>query len=167
MLLFLSTYILTIPFLFILFGLGVIFEAADSNASVFVGIISAIIAFFVFDVPLLTIVLSTIGYFVIGVLWSVWRYKRYADTKVQKYIESKSDSSYDRKEIVNGLKLNYMVGRITSWIIIWPFSMVENVTGDILRLIKNIVTEQLKSVYNKIYTNATSKLPFIQETETK
>lgn len=157
-LLFLSAYFLTIPSLIAIIVLGVIFEAYDNNFSIFLGIAAAVTAYFMFDTTLVVLAIIGVSYFVTGVLWSFWRYKRYTENEINQWVIEGSRESY-WKYVNERISPRACLSRITSWIIIWPLSMIENVTGDVVRLIKNIVSETLKSVYNKIYQSAISNLP--------
>lgn len=154
MLLFLTTYILSLPFLFVLLSLGVIFESYDNNGmAVFIGLCSMVVAYFMYDLQLITLVYFTVAYIFLGIVWSFWRYKRYVDQNVES-CNAIGTSDHARNYMLEQIKLENMLGKITSWIIVWPLSMIENVTGDAVRLIKTLVSDTLKSVYTKIYANA-------------
>jgi hypothetical protein len=51
-----------------------------------------------------------------------------------------------------------MLDTITAWILIWPFSLTENLCGDIIHFIETLVKKVFKGVYNRIYENAVGQL---------
>ena len=154
---FLATYLITLPTLLIVLSLGIIFEAYDSNMSVFLGICAATIAYFMYDISLQYMLIYASAYLVLGIFWSTWRYKRHVDMIVDHVNEMKLIGGSRERELTS-IELKNMVGRIVSWIVIWPFSMAENMTRDIVRLIRDLVTNVLKSVYNDILTNGKKNL---------
>jgi membrane protein implicated in regulation of membrane protease activity len=166
MLAFLALYMLTLPVLIFVLFFGVIFSMAEYDGwAVFTGIVAAVIAFFMFDVSPTQILYYGLAYFATGVVWSFWRYKRYAEKMVDKI--NKEQDAISRKCMVGELSISNMSGVITAWILSWPFSMIENVVGDVLRLIKNFVTNTMKSVYNRILTSATKNIVPLGESKQK
>ena len=104
-------YLLTWPGLIILLVLGTIFEANEAHGwSMFTGLISAVVAYFFFSVPLITIAYYVAGYVAIGFLWSFWRYKRYADKIVDEY---KDRDQSVRKVALDHLDPRQMLDKIT------------------------------------------------------
>ena len=45
------------------------------------------------------------------------------------------------------------------------FSMIENVVGDVIRFVRNLITDTLKSVYNNILASATQNINPLKETK--
>ena len=150
---FFGAYLLTWPALIVLFFLGVLFEHNNHRGfAVFIGLISIAISYFVFDVPLKIIAAYAAGYLVIGLLWSFWRYKRFVEMALSRIKASGKSDAYMKAAVENLAPSNQLL-TITAWIIIWPFSAVENVVGDVLNMIQTLVTKFFKGVYNKIYTS--------------
>lgn len=151
-------YLLTLPALMLLILLGIFFEFYDNVLSVYTGIAAALVAYFMYNIPLNTLAIYAGIYLVVGIVWSFWRFKRYTDQKVVEYneIENKSTGDYDR--FLARISLNSSTGRIVSWITVWPFSMIENLTSDIVKLLKSLVTDVMKYFYNIIVNNAVSKI---------
>lgn len=158
MIAFALTYLLTLPTLGLLILLGIIFEFYDNVLSVYTGVVAALIAFFMFDVSITTLAVCGVIYFVVGIIWSFWRFKRYTDAKVDAYNTRKNNSDIDRSYFIDSISLKNCYGKIISWILVWPFSMIENVTADIVQLLKVLVTNVLKYFYTIIIDSATSKL---------
>ena len=150
---FITNYLLTLPFLMVLLFVGILFSTWDMDeVAIFAGLAAGTVAFFLFDFALSALMIFAAVYLVFGVIWSFWRYKRFVDVSVDRI--NATNSSYDKENFTNRMTPARMSGRITSWVLSWPFSMVENLIGDILRFIKNFVTKSLKAVYAKIHASA-------------
>ena len=149
-------YALTWPSLIVLCILGIIFEANEAHGfAMFTGIIAAILAYFLFHVDPMSIIIYIVGYFVIGVMWSIWRYKRHAMNIVAEY---KDYSEHSRKVALSELNPSRMLNTITTWVLVWPFSMIENVSGDLIKLVQTTLTTVFKSIFHKIYQQAVGQL---------
>jgi Zn-dependent protease with chaperone function len=158
--------VLTVPFLVSSIFLGIIFEAFENSSMVIFNLlIAAMISLLMFDVPMTTLAIITIFYSLIGMFWSFWRYKRHVDKAIKeinlditnnptKIGSMKYDHDYKLKQL-SPLAMN---SKIVYWMVVWPFSMISNLTQDIIVLLKNIVSGALKSVYNKILLGSLNKL---------
>lgn len=155
-------YVLTWPTLIALFVFGTLFEYNEARGwAVFTAIVALLVSFFYFDVPLGTLAVYAAGYVAIGVVWSFWRYKRYVEVRADKIREMYNDPNKDqhlRRSFINDLRPTSNLDTITAWIVIWPFSFVESVAGDLINFIQNLVTKTFKAVYLKIYTSALGDL---------
>jgi len=139
-----------------LFLFGILAEHTESSGwAIFFMILAVAVAFFTFSFSWLTLALGAVGYIVVGLLWSFWRYKRHA----QKVVEANKKSTAQEKEYaLRALHPKAMLGTITAWIVIWPFSLVENLVGDIINFIQELVTKFFRGVYHKIYDSAVAAL---------
>ena len=82
---FIGSIIVSIPALIVLFLLGVIFEHNNRRGfSVFIGLVTIVVSYFILNVPLNIIAAYAGGYIVIGLLWSFWRYKRFVEVEASK-----------------------------------------------------------------------------------
>lgn len=146
----------SIAILVVLVFLGILFEHNGARGwSVFAAILVAGVAYISFNVSLMMLAVGAAGYIVIGLVWSFWRYKRHAAKVVEK---NRGESASVRERALYQLHPKEMLGTITAWIMIWPFSMVENVVGDILNLIQDLVRKVFRGVYHKIYDSAVAAL---------
>ena len=146
----------SIAILAVLVFLGILFEHNGARGwSVFAAILVAGVAYISFNVSLTMLAIGAAGYIVIGLLWSFWRYKRHAAKVVER---NKGESARARERALYQLHPKEMLGTITAWIMIWPFSMVENVIGDILNLIQDLVRKVFRGVYHRIYDSAVAAL---------
>ena len=148
--LFMVTYIITWPVLVTLCVFGVWSEHCESRGfAVFWALVALVLAFFYFKMSLIDIAIYAGAYLVIGVYWSFYRYKRFIVAKIARMQEMN-----DHMDRVSSYHPSQMLDTITSWIIIWPFSLTENLCGDIINGVETLVKKVFKGVYNRIYENA-------------
>lgn len=153
---FLAGFMLSWPALLILAGFGVLFEHNGSRGwAVTTMLLLAATCYFFFAVPLLTILIGAAVYLVVGVIWSVWRYKRHVDKVVE---ANKDESATTRNFVLRDLHPKAMLSTLTAWIVIWPFSFIEHVTGDLINALQALVTKVFRGVYHKIYNKAVAAL---------
>jgi len=153
----LTGYVVTWYGLVLLLLIGIFFEHAGSRKlAVLTGIGAMVVAYFYFDVDLKDVLVAAAVYFVIGVLWSFIRYRAFVRERVE-HIKSAVPEKYKRDRAL-ALAPSNNLDRITGWIIIWPFSFVEHILGDIITAIKALVTRVFKGVYHRIYTKLTAGL---------
>ena len=153
-------YLLTWPVLGFLIAWAIYAEHSDSTGwAVFVSIVAGVIAFYMSDIPLQTLLYSALVYAVTGIVWSFWRYKRYVEVRVDE-IKKKdyTNDSYSKKSALNRLSPKEMSGAIVSWIVIWPVSLVENLVSDIITGLEKLVRTWLNQIYTSIYKSATKDL---------
>jgi hypothetical protein len=153
---FLALYMLTWPAFITLLILGILFEHNGARGwAVFSALVTMVVSYFFFGIPLTTVLLGAAAYVAIGVVWSFFRYKRHVNEVVERNKES-SRSAKDRA--LEALHPKAMLSTITAWILVWPFSLVENFVGDIINGIQLLVQKVFRSIYHKIYDSAVSKL---------
>lgn len=153
---FIAGAMLSWPFLIAVLLFGVLAEHSSSRGfAVFFAIIAAIVAYFLFSIPLVTLAIAAGGYVVIGLVWSFWRYKRHADATIAEY---KHSSAHDREYALRRLHPKAMLGTISAWVIIWPFSLIENLVGDVITAIHTMISKVFRGVYYRIYDSAVTKL---------
>lgn len=154
---FITGYIISWPVLAFCLLLIVISEHNDASSfALFWATLAAGISYFYFNLALADIAWYIGAYAVIGVVWSVWRYMRYVKNYIAEEIESKSNqTSVDtiKERVMRQCSVSNMAGRVVSWIIIWPFSMIENLTKDIYDTLVAVVKNVLRKVYDAILTN--------------
>ncbi len=150
---FLAGWFLSWPALGLMLLLGIIFEANEAHSwSMFTGIVTAIVAYFFFSIPFVSLLIYSVGYFVVGFIWSFWRYKRFVDLEVNTVTKG------NRQYMIEKIKPSNMLSTITTWVIVWPFSMIENIVGDLINLVQTAITKFFRGVYNRIYENAINNL---------
>lgn len=151
-----TAYVVTWQAIGILFVLGILFEHSNWRGfAVFTAIVSSVAAYFYFEIPAMTMAAYAGGYLAVGLCWSVWRYKRHVDFMVAEAVTS---SQPERERVAAKLLPSAMWDTIVAWIIVWPFSFVENFTKDIIDTISALVRRVFKGMYNRIYDSAVAKL---------
>lgn len=153
---FIGGFMLTWPALVLFIIFGILAEHNQARGwAIFMALAVAAISYFYFNIPLFTIALGAVIYVIIGLVWSFWRYKRHADKVVE---ENKNQSDVYKHRALEALHPRAMLGTITAWIIIWPFSMIENVVGDVITAIQLLVQKVFRGIYHRIYDSAVSSL---------
>jgi hypothetical protein len=142
----------------ILCAAGVWFEHSDTGGfSVFLAIVTAVVAALFFSVPLTDILVYAAAFVAIGFIWSFWRYRRYVVGQVE-YIRKNISGADRRQSEMERLAPKYHTDKIVAWVVVWPFSAIESITGDLIEGITKLVKTTFKAIYNKIYTSATAGL---------
>jgi hypothetical protein len=160
---FILGWALSWPGLIALLVLGTIFEANEAHGwAMFMGVVSAVIAYFFFAIPLTTLLAYAAGYVAVGFVWSFWRYKRHKDKIVEEYSGRSLEA---RKLAVERLQPSRMLDKITTWVLIWPFSMFENVLGDFIKIVQTFITKFFKGIYTRIYLDGANKLVPVADEE--
>ena len=145
-----------IAILGVMFVLGILFEHNGARGwAVFSAMLAAGVAYLFFNVSLAAIAIGAVAYIVIGLVWSFWRYKRHAANVVEQY---KGKSSHEKEHALRKLHPRAMLDTIIAWVLIWPFSLVENMIGDFINAIQTLVTKVFRGVYHKIYNSAVAAL---------
>lgn len=154
-------YLFTWPAIAILIVLGIVFESSKEHMlAAFFGIVAAVSAYFFFHLDLQSLTLYIAAYFGIGMIWSIWRYKRYSNEVVAR---NKSAGERSRADAARSLLPSRMLSKLTTWVIVWPFSMVENLAGDLINLVQTAITRVFKGIYNRIYEAAVGELLTVEE----
>lgn len=149
-----ATYLLTWPALLITLGLGVLAEHfGNTKTAVFLGLTAVVISYIMFSVPLTTLALILLGYVIVGLLWSFWRYKRFVSTGVKSISKNSGDNIIASR--LRDLSPERNKGTLVFWILMWPLSLISNLIGDIINLIQKLVTEVFHKVYAKIFASYT------------
>lgn len=155
---FLAGWLLSWPSLAILCGLGILFEHNEAHGmAIFLALITAASAFFFFDVTAVHLAVVAVAYLVVGVAWSFWRYRRFVRSAVERITrESHSPDILSIK--LGSLKPSSNTEKIVGWVIVWPFSAVDSIVGDLISIVTELVTTTFRKIYVSIYNAATKGL---------
>jgi O-antigen/teichoic acid export membrane protein len=152
-----SAYLLTWPALLIILGLGVLAEHFDNTkTAVFLGLVAMTISYIMFSVPLSTLALGLLGYVIVGVLWSFWRYKRFVSIGVKSISKDSADRIITSR--LRELSPEQNKGTLVFWIFMWPLSLISNLIGDFINITQKLVTEVFHKVYAKIFASYTKDI---------
>ena len=159
-----------------LIGLGIWCEHKDhrkSSITFALIILGAILlaAFRIFDLSLVSAGLIVLAYGACGVLWSFFRYRRFVRSSVEDWNEAHENyvktsragvhlgGADSLEQLMNRLKPSSNTGKIIAWMVVWPFSFIENLAGDIIGGLTELVKTTFKTVYASIYAAAIQDLP--------
>jgi hypothetical protein len=152
------------------FVFWLVHEESDGWAILWLLVASAL-AFHIFSLDLKTFLMYLVAYIPVGVGWSFYRWKRFCNKEVDEYNERKADHGHEQggsqlaewedrnfRSLENKLAPSNNITRLVQWIIVWPFSVIDNVLGDIYDMIVQLVKKHLINLYTKISSNALSKV---------
>lgn len=136
--------------------LGILSEHNKSSGwAIFWLVLAGVVAFIAFNVPLMVLGLAAAAYIAVGLVWSFWRYKRYVNEMVTQH---RASDARTKEDVLRKIHPKNMLGTITSWIIVWPFSFVASIVGDLINFIQSLVSKFFRGVYFRIYDAAVSAL---------
>lgn len=95
---------------------------------------------------------TVFGYFVIGAVWSFFRYKRFLSERIAYFL--KRHGHVDNMDL-NSMKPSENKYDIFIWISVWPVSMAENLIEDIT----DYVMKLFSGVYQRLYETAIEDVP--------
>jgi len=153
-------WLTSVPAMIAIVLFGII--AASNNAegwSVFWGAVLVAALVPVYNLTLVQTVLLVVIYFIAGFLWSFYRYKVWVKNSVDQYDQTPRHATITasyREEYFLRLRPNKNVSLILMWVLIWPFSIVENLCSDLVRLLRDLVKVTFSSVYLKLFESVTS-----------
>ncbi len=113
--------------------------------------VSLISAKVVFGLSWTVIGYCTLAYIPIGIMWSLWRWKRHCKSVVAEY-KNLDDYVSDRtlNRIRKSIEFNSTsVEKIIMWVFVWPFSLIDSLIGDLIDLVEVFVRSIAKSTYKK------------------
>jgi hypothetical protein len=147
------------------FGLGVIMspwvfgsliilalwaESLDNHkTTAFFVALGLVSSYFMFNISLVYL----LAYIPVGMLWSVWRWKIHCKKATIRASLRKADVTErgtigsQRNRLEKEVNLKDNVDKIVSWIVCFPVSVLEQVVGDVVLMLKVIVTEWFAKVY--------------------
>ena len=157
---FFLTYVSGWQTLAILVVAGVLFEYAKMRYYSS-GITAAImfIAGHYFECSPLSITLCAMVYFVIGLFWSIFKYKRHVDRIVARVFEANPAVRHNAR---TNMRPANMTNIIAAWVFTWPLGMLETLCRDSIRVSGKVLWRLTQNVYNKYYLKATTQLASVE-----
>jgi hypothetical protein len=152
---FLAGIFLSWPALIFLCLFGIWAEYAEWRAAaVFFGIVTALSAIFFFNVPIINVLYYSAAYVLVGVLWSIWRYKRFLRNRIEEFnLKGQRERENLKSHVLRELTPTENISLMLTWVVIWPFSFIENVTRDILKVIEMQIRTTLRKIYEYVYNS--------------
>lgn len=93
---------------------------------------------------------ALMGYIPVGLGWSLIRWKRHSSKVVEGLKDFNDRSNAELNRAVDSLTVSENVGKILGWTVNWPWSVIDNVFGDIIDFLKRIITVHLRTFYDSI-----------------
>lgn len=144
--------------------LGILAEHGEARGWAVFFAIGAFVAIYVLQPGIApgTLAVYAVIYLGIGIVWSVYRYWRWVRSQVA-YINSRAYDHTDygiqsKKSAIERLHFSKKLDTMAAWVIVWPFSMLENVAGDLIDTIKSLFGNVFKQLLQAIYNAATKDL---------
>lgn len=149
--------LVTLPTLIGVVFIALMFESfSRTKVAAFLAVIAIAMAYMIFQFNPWYL----LAYPVIGIVWSVWRWRAHVATKVKEiYLSGDKRLIKDLDDYLDEGKYSHMIeavvprcnlGLLSAWVIVWPVSMVANVVGDTVRGIQSFLINQLGGVFNNI-----------------
>ena len=155
-----------------LFVLWLVHEESDGWA-IFWMLIWGTAIYFAFQLTWMQALIGAAAYIPIGILWSMHRWKRHCKKKVASYKEdterhirqrdldpdaANEHRALEKEDLARQLEVDGSVTRLARWVVIWPFSMIDHIVGDLWDAIVTLIQKHLVNVYKRIATNAMKDL---------
>jgi len=159
-----------------LFVLWLVHEESEAWAIAWLFVL-AFITYNVFTIDLMTLLISMAAWIPIGICWSFYRWKRFCADLVEEHNEQKTlvyaqnnftdpgerermerEMARDFDRLKDRVDPGENITRLVQWILIWPFSVIENVLGDIYDMVVQLVKTYLINFYSKISNNALNQV---------
>jgi hypothetical protein len=96
--------------------------------------------------------LFTVGYFLVGIGWSFFRWLKYVKKQYKKWKTSYSYKPEDREKNIPQAGDNKE--QLSAWLIFWPFSVIRYIIGDLLKDLGEMFVRTLGKAYDRIAINA-------------
>ncbi len=140
-------------------ALFLLWLAHDDSAgwSLFWLIALSIVVFGTYPIPIHYFFIGLALYLPIGVLWSLTRWKKYCRRRVQDVAEHYGKDWWDT-EGSHWLSPSTHISKIINWIVSWPFSLLENIMGDLIDWLVDFVKIRLIFLYDKITADIISDI---------
>jgi len=121
-------------------------------------LILAGLLYFAFSIPLVYIGIGVAAYIPLGLVWSLYRWKRHCKYKFEQYQGkngnySESTSSaieYNKNILKKNLSPKENMESILIWVFIWPFSLIDNIIGDLIDAVEKFIKRYLIRIYETI-----------------
>ena len=133
-----------------------ILEHNDYESLGIFGLLLLIITFYIIlDINTKYLIISSILYIPLGIGWSIYRWKRHCSGVMEDYdLDVKMAgcelNSHQKDGFIDRLKASNNVTKIVNWVIVWPFSLLDNLIGDTIDFTTQMIKKHLIGIYNKI-----------------
>ena len=114
------------------------------------------VAYFLFSITFMQLMYVVGAYIPIGLVWSVWRFRRYCKDELVKAnvrINNATNAStrkLERSRYTDKVNPTNNISDILIWTFIWPFSFLENLLSDLIDLVEDFIRKYLIKIYETI-----------------
>lgn len=88
-------------------------------------------------------------YIPVGIIWSRYRWVRFSRTAMEEKGDLSQLSTLELNRLRRKISFSENISRIAEWILVWPFSMLNNVLSDLLDLLKQVIKDHLVGMYTR------------------
>jgi len=141
-------------FLTLLFATLLFEHKEEEYWVIFLLLLTAIIAFFMFDVSWTNLGLAAVAWLPIGFVYSFMKWKRHCTVTVQRM----RDGKINAKEAEKGVAISNNGSKVAHWIIAWPFSLIDLIVGDIFDIIQGMCQGIFRRTYERVSAKALNEI---------
>lgn len=125
--------------------------------SIFFALMLCFGLFHITGVSSLFVLLGLLAYIPLGLIWSLYRWKRYCSDSC-KEDKLKNLNTVTKNQLLRDIDPSHNIGIIVYWIFIWPFSLLDNILGDLVDMVETFVREYIIGIYDKISKQYINKI---------
>lgn len=126
---------------------------------------AVICAVVLFNVSWTVIGYSALAYIPIGFLWSFWRWKKRCDKEVRELETTENPGNWSVNVALDRVSFRNNIGKITSWVFCWPFSMVGCCLEDLIDAVQSGIRKIGKITYEKWSADAEERIEKMRKEE--
>jgi hypothetical protein len=142
--------------------------------TVFFSIITLLVAMTAFSLSWSQVGYVALAYIPIGLVWSLWRWKRRCSKAMKEYDALKmpncSDDHYDMRDykskqsdLRHKVTFQAHIDTIILWVLAWPFSLVEALIGDVIDMVEATIRAIARGTYNRWSNQAHAHFDAVDE----
>lgn len=142
----------------------------QSTFAAFLLIVAAVVAYNIYHPSVKQILFCIPAYAIVGVIWSIWRFKRHVAAKLASFRQDcdSREKIYEVKNIdtvLYSLHPKRNVSFLVYHIILWPFSIIANILQDIVHGLKAFVREYMVGLYRRVLRGQMVRMGFGEHTD--
>lgn len=152
---FIAGMLFTWPVLVLLGIIAILTEHKDRSgwAAIFaIGFVAVV--YVIFDITWQNLLLIAAAYIPIGIVWSIFRFRRFCDFVVAetKRTNGNRDAAKRKVEMSNNMD------NIVYWAAAWPFSFLSSILGDLIDVMDSLIRNLFGKTFAKISQAAQGKI---------
>lgn len=157
------TWIFAWPVLAILVLVSAVFDHRESPVwESLTAALSIFVLFQLIDVSWLVFGIVLVCYIPIGILWSYYRWRKQCNDIVRelttKAQNKETITKFDKNIYNRKLDFDQNIKTMAFWILVWPFSMISNVIGDLYDALCILISTRLSNKFRAISNKAMDQI---------